>query len=107
MQFELNLTKFIAVTVPFAKAIKCLESTLSTAADVYKFWLAAISQLVSLFDGNQSGLLTSTVEAIREIVNHRFDGMFNVDVHGDLYFACLWLDPGLYISPVGICIILT
>ncbi|KZT11747.1 uncharacterized protein LAESUDRAFT_640794 [Laetiporus sulphureus 93-53] len=37
IEFEYNLTRFIALTSPFAKAIKCLESSHSTIADVYLF----------------------------------------------------------------------
>ncbi|OSX62531.1 hypothetical protein POSPLADRAFT_1140739 [Postia placenta MAD-698-R-SB12] len=48
LQFKLSLKMFIAVTSPYAKAIKCLESSLSTASDVFVFWPGIITQLHNL-----------------------------------------------------------
>ncbi|KAI0054381.1 hypothetical protein BV25DRAFT_1806052 [Artomyces pyxidatus] len=77
---------------PFAKAIKCLESSLSTAADVYLFWLAAIAQLAQLFKENRIGLQTSTMGSIRAAVNNRFNGMIN-NAPNDVYIMAFFLDP--------------
>lgn len=108
LEFELALTKFIAVTSPFAKAIKCLESTHSTLADIYLFWLAVTAQLSYLFSDNRSRLPLQTQEAIRQITNRRFKGMID-DAPEDVYITAFFLDPrkqslsdlnGLLISPI-------
>ncbi|PCH43088.1 hypothetical protein WOLCODRAFT_18145 [Wolfiporia cocos MD-104 SS10] len=87
----LDLSKFIAVTIPYARAIKCLEST-HTPTDVYLFWLAVISQLDSLFANDGSRLLVQTTEAIHTITNCRFNGIIN-NAPTDIYVVAFFLDP--------------
>jgi hypothetical protein len=92
IQLELDLTKFVEVIGPFAKSIKCLESTHSTAADVYLFWLAIMSQLEELFREDKIKLPNNVKEEIRAITNRRFNGMIN-DAPTDVYVAAFFLDP--------------
>ncbi|KAL6306093.1 hypothetical protein BKA93DRAFT_701604, partial [Sparassis latifolia] len=73
--FEFELTKLLAVTLPFARAIKCIQSTQFTAADAYLFWQAVTSQLEYLFQQNRLRLTVKTMVTIRRITNRRFHEM--------------------------------
>lgn len=95
LQFELKLRKLLEVIGPFAKAIKCLESTHSTAADVYLFWLAIVAQLDHLFRENKVLLPDHVKEDVRAITNRRFNGMLN-KTSSDIYLTAFFLDPRVY-----------
>ncbi|GBE87438.1 hypothetical protein SCP_1101140 [Sparassis crispa] len=82
--FEFELTKLLAVTLPFARAIKCIQSMQSTAADVYLFWQAVTSQLEYLFQENRLKLTVKTMVTIRRITNRRFHEMIN-EAPEDIY----------------------
>ena len=87
-----DLTKLLDVIAPFAKSIKCLESSHSTAADVYLFWLAIMAHLEDLFRKTPYTLPNHVKEQIRAISNRRFDGMIN-HAPTDVYIAAFFLDP--------------
>ncbi len=96
--YELELAKVCKVLSPFAKAIKCLESTHSTASDVYLFWLAVAAQLEELFTScDQAGLENSTVDSLRKVFNKRFNQMINL-APTDIYLTAFFLDPSAYIK---------
>ena len=86
------MVQYLAVTKPFARAIKCLEASESTPADVFHFWLAIMARLDTLFTKNKVGLSPQTVEEIRAIANQRFNELIN-DGPEDLYLSTFYLDP--------------
>lgn len=71
-----NLSLLIAVLMPIAHAITCLESTHSTVADVFLFWLAVMAQFDNLLTSPDSDdLVPSDKEHIRRILNYRWQQM--------------------------------
>ncbi|KDN38659.1 hypothetical protein RSAG8_09334, partial [Rhizoctonia solani AG-8 WAC10335] len=52
--FTAELHQLCTILEPFACSIKCLESSHSTPADVYIFWLAIIARLHELFKHNST-----------------------------------------------------
>jgi hypothetical protein len=103
IQLELELTKLLEVIGPIAKAIQCLESTHSTPADVYLFWLAVMAQLGEVFREDKVHLPNDVKSQIRSIVNRRFDGMIN-DAPTDVYFSAFFLDPRRFSPPADLVI---
>ncbi|KDQ05636.1 hypothetical protein BOTBODRAFT_122435, partial [Botryobasidium botryosum FD-172 SS1] len=78
---------------PIAKSLKCLESTHSTLADVYVYWLAASAELQQIFTSpDRGGFDRETVENIIGICNFRFNQMIN-DAPEDAYITAFVLDP--------------
>jgi hypothetical protein len=69
LQLEIELTRLVEIIGPFAKSIKCLESSHSTAADVFVFWLATIAHLDQLFRDNKLGIPSGVKEDICAITN--------------------------------------
>ncbi|KAI8990589.1 ribonuclease H-like domain-containing protein [Trametes punicea] len=91
--FRELLMQYLAVTTPFARAIKCLESATATAADVYAYWLAIMSRLEHIMtDSTRIKLRTETMEDIRAIANQRFNELLE-DGPEDVYLAAFFLDP--------------
>ncbi|EED78338.1 predicted protein [Postia placenta Mad-698-R] len=80
------------LTSPYAKVIKCLKSSLSTASDVFVFWLGIIAQLHDLFIHNRAHLEMSTISDVRAITNQRYKGMID-DGSEDIYITAFFLDP--------------
>ncbi|KAI0356376.1 hypothetical protein OH77DRAFT_1401645 [Trametes cingulata] len=102
MKFEVALLQYLAVTTPFARAIKCLESSATTASDVYAFWLAIMSRLEFLMTGSGAkklGLSTQTMEDVRAIANQRFKELLE-DGPEDIYIAAFFLDPRYRDAPI-------
>ncbi|KAI0725715.1 hypothetical protein C8Q72DRAFT_785068, partial [Fomitopsis betulina] len=97
--FELDLLRFLAMTMPYAKSIKCLESAHAIPADVYLFWLAIMSKLKQLFTENHLQLPVSTMEDIRAISNQRFNELIN-NAPQDIYITAFFLDPRYWNAPI-------
>ena len=79
-QFTEELWQFVAVLEPLARSIKSLESSHSTAAVVYHFWLAVLARYHEPFEANDTlqgiGLQKSVIEDIKSIVNGRHSEVF-------------------------------
>ncbi|KEP46915.1 DUF659 family protein [Rhizoctonia solani 123E] len=90
--FVEELRQLCTILEPFARSIKCLESSHSTPADVYIFWLAIIARLHELFKHNLTingaGIPKGVMEEITSIVNSRHQEMFQNPV----YLAGFFLD---------------
>ena len=89
----MDLAKLVAITGPYAKAIQCLESSQTTCADVYLYWLAIVAQMEQLLQSNTICLQEETKTAIRTITNVRFNQMIN-DAPNDPYITAFYLHPG-------------
>lgn len=93
---ELCIEQMVKILEPFARAVKCLESTQSTVADVYLFWLAVVATLHDYFCNNANAdglqLPEEVIDDIRQIVNHRWREMTEKAGKG-VYVAGLFLDP--------------
>lgn len=98
-KFQYELTQLLTVIAPVAKAITCLESTLSTVADVYLFSLAVTASIHQVITDGTSGLPVDTMEEIRRLVNFRFDQMVN-ESPSDVYLTGFILDPRESILPL-------
>ncbi|OCB87760.1 hypothetical protein A7U60_g5083 [Sanghuangporus baumii] len=88
--FSFGLQRLTMVLSPMAKSITCLESSHSTVADVYLFWLAVTADIHFML--SQDGLATSDSEKIRRAVNRRFNQMVN-EAPSDVYITGFVLDP--------------
>ncbi|KDQ13862.1 hypothetical protein BOTBODRAFT_95505, partial [Botryobasidium botryosum FD-172 SS1] len=90
------LKQLKAILEPLARAVKCLESTMSTPADVYLFWLAVMATYEELFQNNDEvdglQLPPSVLEEIRGIINARYRQMIE-DPEKVVYVSTLFLDP--------------
>lgn len=99
-QFETSLIQLKALLEPLARAVKCLESSKSTPADVYLFWLAVTATYTDLFkqDSDESGisLPDDVVRDVRSIVNGRYKQMIE-DPSKQVYLATFFLHPCMLI----------
>jgi hypothetical protein len=43
LQFELNISQYIAVCEGIARAIECLEASATNPTDIYLYWLAVLA----------------------------------------------------------------
>lgn len=89
------LTQEMTLLEPFARSVKCLESSASTPADVALFWLASLAVLHDLFtdsDKRDELMLTEdTISDVRSIVNGRYTEMVE-GLDCQVYLATLFLD---------------
>lgn len=91
----MELTQFIGVGNPLARAIECLEATSANPADVYIYWLAI---LAGVKDALESCYLPDEVcGQIRGILNSRWRGFF-VDGPTNAHLSAFYLNPGEYPS---------
>lgn len=93
-RFEEKLTRLVSVTLPIAKAIKCLESSHSTPSDIFIFWVAVTASIKKVLD---DGTITGEYEAsecdqIRAIVNYRYKQLLESGPT-DVYISTFYLDP--------------
>jgi hypothetical protein len=93
--FEQELDQLRSVLEPFARSIKCLESSHSTLSDVYLFWLAVLSRLRDLFKNNHTlagiGLPSPVIAEITSILNNRHAELFQ-GASNQVYLAAFFLD---------------
>jgi hypothetical protein len=94
-----QLTKLLE---PIVRSIKCLESSLTTPADVYLFLLATLASYEDIFLKNDDidglGLPNNVMRDVRKIINVRWREI----THGDnkvVYMAAFFLDPRMSFSP--------
>ncbi|TFK78002.1 hypothetical protein K466DRAFT_507877, partial [Polyporus arcularius HHB13444] len=93
-QFMSELETLVRVLEPMGKSITCLESTHSTASDVYMFWLACMAgiyDLITAKEGPGSMLDESVKDEIRHAMNTRWVQMIE-DAPHDVYFTTFLLD---------------
>ncbi|KAF7791186.1 hypothetical protein EIP86_002198 [Pleurotus ostreatoroseus] len=79
MDFELELNQLLAVGLPAAKSIQCLEAARTTCADVYLFWLAVGATTAEAFDDEDLGIPPDVARQIKARYNFRFDEIFEED----------------------------
>ncbi|KZV91751.1 hypothetical protein EXIGLDRAFT_647914 [Exidia glandulosa HHB12029] len=98
-EYDLTLRQLVAVLTPFAKAIKCLESSLIHPGHVYLFWLAAIATVHDVFTTSEDslGFPPELIQHITGIVNDRFEAMCEGS-DNTVYKAALFLDPVYILS---------
>jgi hypothetical protein len=78
--------------MPIAQSITALESSHTTPADIYLFWLAIMENLKDTLSGKATSLTEATKVQIRGILNVRFKAMIN-EAPTDVYHTGLMLDP--------------
>ena len=101
LRFEMELTQFISVGNPLARAIECLEATSANPADVYLYWLAILG---GVKDALESCYLPDEVcGQIRGIINSRWKEFF-VDGPTNAHLSAFYLNPGEYHNSVTIFI---
>ena len=92
--FTRELQHLVLFLAPVAKLIKCLESSHSTIADVYLFWLAVTGNINDLL--NRVCLETQIKEKIWLAVNSRFNQMVN-NAPSDVFLTGFILDPSEFL----------
>lgn len=94
MKFEQELTRYTSILAPIARAIKSLEATDATAADVYIFWLGIASTLRDLFGRpeDETGIPHELAKKITAIVNKRYKEIID-NAPRDVYFTAFFLHP--------------
>ncbi|KAL0952949.1 hypothetical protein HGRIS_014937 [Hohenbuehelia grisea] len=98
--FTQGLKRLGAVLMPFARAIQCLESKETDAADIYMYWLAVVAQLKDLMDKASRKYEKAVVEDIRRIVNYRFNLLINNERASNIYLTAFALDPNNRGAPI-------
>lgn len=91
--FQLLLSQLLSVIGPPAKAIKCLESSFSNAADIYEFWLAVQAAFEDVSKKNSAKLPVAVLEKIRRLCNYRFNQTIN-EAPSDIFVTAFFLVPG-------------
>lgn len=98
MIFKASINQLIQVTDPAARAIVCLESPHSSAADVFVFVAGALL----LTRKNIETMMKSSLpldlpkDAIFEILTKRFNQLINSKNGHDVYFTATLLHPGTF-----------
>ena len=94
-RFEEELNQLATVLEPFARSIKCLESSHSTLSDVYVFWLAILARFQSIFKHNKAlsgvGLPDTVIKEITSILNGRHAEIMRGQA-SQVYLAAFFLD---------------
>jgi hypothetical protein len=103
----------VAIGSIFAKAITCLESTLSTAGDVLLIWFGIAAELDRIFQGSEYSIPLHVKEEVFAIYNTRYNEIFHpthtkkaekaakkagmtLKTPGcSPHLACLYLNPGM------------
>lgn len=93
--FRTQLSQLIAIGRPFAKAITCLESSHSTAGDVYLFWMAISASVKAVLDATEYAIPLAVKSQIRAIVNSRWKEIFE-DENSGAHLTALYLNPGIH-----------
>ena len=108
--FKETCHQLMKLLEPIARSIKCLESALTTPADVYLFLLATLASYEDIFlrnnDIDRLGLPENVTRDVRKIINTRWHEV----THGDnkvVYLATFFLDPHMPFSPGAKRFILT
>jgi hypothetical protein len=93
LELRLMLSRFLQLLEPIARSLTCLESSHSTAADLFLFWLAAAT---GLDDQLRKHSYPSSIKAqIRKLVNARFTEMTHSGP-SDPYLAALFFHIGTH-----------
>ncbi|KAF8593541.1 hypothetical protein BDV93DRAFT_425138, partial [Ceratobasidium sp. AG-I] len=82
----------ISVLEPIARAIKCLESTRSTLADILVFWQAVLGRISELFMRKDCGFSNAEQTRIRRAIIYRYNETIH-DAPTDAYLTAFFLDP--------------
>ncbi|KIJ46065.1 hypothetical protein M422DRAFT_46358 [Sphaerobolus stellatus SS14] len=74
LNFEIELIKYNSIIAPVAHSIKSLESTQTTPADVYIFWLAIAASIKEYLGkgSNVTRISNTLAEKITKIINTRY-----------------------------------
>ena len=89
----MDLAHLIEVTNPLARAITCLESPHTTAADVLLFFSSALSLYKEMFDDKFKRKFLP-VEKLAKILTRCFREIIDSKNGHDVYYAALVLHPG-------------
>ncbi|KAJ7587301.1 hypothetical protein C8J56DRAFT_786987, partial [Mycena floridula] len=97
--FQFALNQLIAIGLPAAKALACLEANETTLADVYLFWHAFIAQMVDILQEKRYQFPPGVIERIYAIIEHRYAQIFD---RGNLstyaYMSAAFLNPGMSVA---------
>ncbi|TBU37678.1 hypothetical protein BD309DRAFT_875954 [Dichomitus squalens] len=85
---------YTTILAPIARALKALESTDATAADVFVFWLGIVSSLHDLFRRPEfeTGISQPLIKKVTTIVNTRYKEIID-SAPTDVYFTAFFLHP--------------
>ncbi|KAI0643696.1 ribonuclease H-like domain-containing protein [Trametes meyenii] len=94
IKFELELRCYTSILSPIAHAIKALEATDATAADVFVFWHAIAASLQSLFarPEEETDISPSLAKKVQGVINRRMKEVID-NAPADIYFTAFFLHP--------------
>ncbi|KAI0327039.1 hypothetical protein GY45DRAFT_1257848 [Cubamyces sp. BRFM 1775] len=94
MTFEIQLRRYVSIIEPIARAIKSLEATDATAANVFVFWHSIAAELRNLLarPESETSIPRSLAEKIIGIINRRFKEVIDQAL-SDVYFTTFFLHP--------------
>ncbi|KAJ7588896.1 hypothetical protein C8J56DRAFT_708465, partial [Mycena floridula] len=75
--FQLTLNQLIAIGLPAAKALACLEANETTLADVYLFWHVFIAQMVNILQEKCYQFPPGVIKWIYAIIEHCYAQIFD------------------------------
>lgn len=91
--FASDLNQLIAIGLPFAKTILCLEATHSTAGDVFMFWCAIAANLKQVLTDKKLRIPGDLKGKVRAIFNARWKEVFE-DGPTDAHLSAFYIHPG-------------
>ncbi|THU97666.1 hypothetical protein K435DRAFT_618337, partial [Dendrothele bispora CBS 962.96] len=102
--FEAKLEQLIAVGLPIAKALTCLESNDANPADVFIFWHAVIFHIEKTITDEENDYPPEVQEEILTILNFRHSQLFcpGGRLYNAVYLATAYLNPGYLMSDLFI-----
>ena len=94
LQFELNITQFVAVGEGLARCIGCLEATATNPADVYLYWLAMLACMKQTLE--TCALPDGVCSEIRGIINSRWQEFF-ITGPTNVHLSAFYLNPSTFL----------
>ena len=93
-RFAQDVSRYNLIAAPFAHAIRSLEHSDTTAADVFAFWTGIQLSLRKLFAQGEhiTGIGQDLEQQVTDITNRRYK-QFVDDGPSDIYFSAFFLDP--------------
>jgi hypothetical protein len=93
MEFSLLLTRYVDILQPCSTALKCMESSSLSLAEVCLFYLATSASMAEYLAQDEDGIPREVKKKIWLITNKRFNQMLH-KAPSDTYLVCFWLHPG-------------
>ncbi|KIY45013.1 hypothetical protein FISHEDRAFT_50213 [Fistulina hepatica ATCC 64428] len=94
--FQEELDDFLALTLPIAKILTCLEANFVTLADVFVAWHACLREIDIVLEQDDHLFPLHVKEATIDVLNYRYSELFceGGRLYSPAYLAATYLHPG-------------